>query len=187
MKKIICLLMVLCMVFTTAGCSNNASEVKNSKVENENSVIETEESSADGSLASENEDESDTKESKVEEPEKLKETFNQDATIEETVMYDEGDVKITATGLSYSNYDVKLELMIENNTDKDLEFVSGSMGYSCNSVNGIMTNDGYLLCDVAAGKKANDSISFDFDQLMLYGINEIADIEIGFDISYECL
>lgn len=30
---------------------------------------------------------------------------------------------------------------------------SGSLGYSCNSVNGYMVNDGYLNCDVANGKK----------------------------------
>lgn len=41
----------------------------------------------------------------------------------------------------------------------------------------------YLNCDVAAGKKANDTVSIGYDTLMLYGIYEIADIEIGFDIS----
>lgn len=46
-----------------------------------------------------------------------------------------------------------------------------------------MVSEGYLNCDVAAGKKANDSISIGYDTLMLYGIFEIADIEIGFDIS----
>lgn len=183
MKKIICLLMALCMVFTTAGCSDNASKERSDKVDSESSLKENDESSAVDSLVAETEDELDFEESEVEESETLQETFNQAATIEETVMYDEGDVKITATGISYNNYSAELELLIENNTDKDLQFVSGSMGYSCNSVNGIMTNDGYLLCDVAAGKKANDYIRFDYDQLMLYGINEIADIEIGFDIS----
>ncbi len=37
-------------------------------------------------------------------------------------------------------------------------------------------------CDVLNGTVANDVISFSYDTLMLYGINEIADIEIGFDI-----
>ncbi len=54
------------------------------------------------------------------------------------------------------------------------------MGYSCNSVNGMMVADGYLNCDVAAGKKAMDMISLSYDALQLYGIQEIADIEIGF-------
>ena len=109
--------------------------------------------------------------------------FDETAVLEETVMIDESDIKITATGLNYTNYAVELELTIENNSGKNLSFVSGSLGYCCNSINGYMVNDGYLNCDVASGKKANDSISFSYDSLQLCGINEIADIEIGFDVS----
>ena len=109
--------------------------------------------------------------------------FRTDATLEETVMLDEGGVKITATGLIYSSYAAELDLTIENNSGKDLSFISGSIGYSCNSVNGFMVDDGYLNCDVANGKKANGTIKFSYDSLMLYGIDEIADLEIGFDMS----
>lgn len=108
--------------------------------------------------------------------------FYKGATIEETVLVDENDVKITATELTYGKYAVELSLVIENNSDKDLSFIASSSGYSCNSINGYMIPDGYLNCDVAAGKKANDTFSIDYDALMLYGIFEIADIEIGFDI-----
>lgn len=111
--------------------------------------------------------------------------FNVDATLEETVMVDEGGVKITATGLTYTDYSVDLDLTIENNSGKTLSFVSGSLGYSCNSINGYMVNGGYLNCDVSDGKKANDSISFNYDTLMLYGIDEIADMEIGFSMTDE--
>ena len=109
--------------------------------------------------------------------------FDKTAVIEETVMIDENDIKITATGLNYTNYSVELELTIENNSGKNLSFISGSLGYCCNSINGYMLSDGYLNCDVAGGKKANDTISFKYDSLQVYGINEIADIEIGFDVS----
>lgn len=109
--------------------------------------------------------------------------FNKGAAIEETVLVDENGVKITATELTYGNYAAELALVIENNSDKDLSFIANSVGYSCNSVNGYMIPEGYLNCNVAAGKKANDSISIGYDTLMLYGIFEIADIEIGFDIS----
>ncbi len=109
--------------------------------------------------------------------------FDKTAVLEETVMVDEDDVKITATGLSYNDYSVEIALTIENNSDRNLSFVSGSMGYCCNSINGYMVNDGYLNCDVAGGKKANDTISFSYDSLQINGINEIADIEIGFDVS----
>lgn len=111
--------------------------------------------------------------------------FNVNATLEETVMVDEGGVKITATGLTYTDYSVDLDLTIENNSGKNLSFVSGSLGYSCNSINGYMVNDGYLNCDVSDGKKANASISFNYYTLMLYGIGEIADMEIGFSMTDE--
>lgn len=68
-------------------------------------------------------------------------TFSKSAALAETIMVDESGVKITATRLSYNNYAVELELTIENNSGKDLSFISGSMGYSCNSVNGYMVAD----------------------------------------------
>lgn len=110
------------------------------------------------------------------------ENFGKTGTITETVLYDQNNVKITATGLTYNNYNAELELNIENNTETDLDFRSGTLGYCCNSVNGYMVDMGYLNCEVAAGKKANDTIKFSYSNLRLYGINEIADIEIGFDI-----
>lgn len=109
--------------------------------------------------------------------------FNTDATLAETVLMDENGIKITATDLTYTAYSVDLALTIENNSGQDLTFVSGSLGYSCNSVNGYMISDGYLNCDVANGKKANDTISFSCDALKLYGIKEIADMEIGFSMT----
>lgn len=60
-------------------------------------------------------------------------SFSCEGIIEETVMVDESDIKITATDLCYTDYAVQLNLTIENNSDKDLSFVSGSIGYSCNT------------------------------------------------------
>ena len=105
--------------------------------------------------------------------------FSQAGTIDETVLIDEAGIKITATGLTYTSSAVELDLVIENNTDQDLEFLSGTLGYSINSVNGVMVDDGYLSCDVAAGKKAKDAMSFSYRDLMVYGITEISDIEVG--------
>lgn len=60
--------------------------------------------------------------------------FALQATMEETVLVDEKDVKITATAFQGTSYQVELFLAIENNSDADLSFSSGTMGYSCNSV-----------------------------------------------------
>ena len=167
MKKIISMLLILCCIMSLVACGNTNVEPDETTTTQEQTDSSSEVKPSD-------------------EPEQTDEqlgVFSKEATLTETVMVDEGGVKITATGLSYSNYAVELELTIENNSGKDLSFISGSMGYSCNSVNGYMVADGYLNCDVANGKKANDAISFGYDALMLYGINEISDIEIGFDMS----
>lgn len=167
MKKLL-LLLGLCLIFSFAACG--------SKTDTEGSVGNEQQTENNSSETTSSDEKSEQSNEKLE-------TFNKNASIAESVMVDEGGVKITATGLNYRNHSVELELTIENNSGKDLSFISGSLGYSCNSINGYMVSDGYLNCDVANGKKANDSISFRYDGLMLYGINEIADIEIGFDMS----
>lgn len=111
--------------------------------------------------------------------------FQTTAVLDETVLVEENGVKITATGLSYTGYSADLQLIIENNSGKDLSFTSGSLGYNCNSINGYMVDSGYLNCDVADGKKANEVMQFSCDSLMIYGIYEIADMEIGFAVTDE--
>ena len=109
--------------------------------------------------------------------------YKKTASIEETILYNSDDILITATELGYTDYSADISVVIENNSEKDLTFISNSIGYSCNSVNGYMIADGYINSSVAAGKKANETLSLSYDMLRLYGIFEIADIEIGFDIS----
>ncbi len=170
MRKIVSLLLALLLVLSLAACGNTN--------ESNSNEPPTDTSTTDSEL-SDNETPTDDDSSIDFEPREFKKT----ATIEETVLVDENGVKITATELTYGNYAAELTLIIENNSDKDLSFIANSVGYSCNSINGYMVPEGYLNCDVAAGKKANDTISIGYDTLMLYGIFEIADIEIGFDIS----
>lgn len=170
MRKIISLLLVLLLVFSLVACGN---------INESNSTDTPTSTPTADSEPSGNETPTDDESHIDFEPREFKKT----ATIEETVLVDESGVKITAKELTYSNYAAELTLVIENNSDKDLSFIANSTGYSCNSINGYMVPEGYLNCDVAAGKKASDTISIGYDTLMLYGIYEIADIEIGFDIS----
>lgn len=135
-----------------------------------------------GTTSQETSDEGNTQATSTANSKTLQE-FQKTAMIEKTVLYDEQNVRITATGLSYNNASVDINLEIENNSDKDLSFYACTLGYSCNSVNGYMIPDGYLNCDVSAGKKAADSVTFSYDALMFYGIFELADIELGFDIA----
>ncbi len=106
-------------------------------------------------------------------------------TIEETVLYEENGIRITATALNFDPYQATLDLTIENGTDGDLTFTSGTLIYAANSINGCMVSDGYLNCDVTAGSTANESVSFTRETLMIYGIYEIADIELAIAIHDE--
>ncbi len=114
---------------------------------------------------------------------KTMEAFNTEATIEPTVIYDENGVRITADQLTYDNFSAELSLTFENGSDKKLSFISGSAGYHVNSVNEYMIDVGYVNCEVEAEQSATDALTFDFNELNIYGITEIADMEIGFDIS----
>lgn len=105
--------------------------------------------------------------------------FKKTATLTETVMVDEGGLKITATGLNYTEFDVELELLIENNSGKELSFRDGKVGYGGNAINGLMIGSGSLWCDVGDGEESNEAISYSYDELMLFGIDEIADLEIS--------
>lgn len=182
MKKLLSLALVSCIAFSLAACGGGKGNGETAQTTQESESSEVSEAPAEETAQPEPTEEP-TEEPTPEVSTEQLEAFKEEATIAETVMVDEDGIKITATGLEYTGYTANLNVTIENNSKKDLSFVSGSLGYSCNSVNGYMVSDGYLNCDVAKGKKSNETITFSYDSLRMYGINEIADIEVGFDMS----
>lgn len=111
--------------------------------------------------------------------------FSKKATIEEKVLYDKDNVKITATNLEYGEEAANLKLKIENNSKKKLTFSAGTMGYGVNAINGFMVSGGYLNCEADAGESIDEEMSFDYEELIVLGMKEIADIRVGFTISDE--
>lgn len=111
--------------------------------------------------------------------------FSKKATIEEKVLYDKDNVKITATNLEYGEEAANLKLKIENNSEKKLTFSAGTMGYGVNAINGFMVSGGYLNCEADVGESIDEEMSFDYEELILLGMKEIADIRVGFTISDE--
>ena len=111
--------------------------------------------------------------------------INTDAAIEETVLYDEEGLKIIAKELTFSDYDMEIKLRIENSSEKALSVTSNTLGYSCNAVNGKMIEDGYIHAQLAPGKNSIETADFGLQELMISGITEIAEIELGFTISDE--
>ena len=97
-------------------------------------------------------------------------------TIEEQVLYDDNNIKITATGLEDGWMGTELKLLIENNSDKSVTVQARNA-----NVNGFMVST-IMSADVAAGKKANDSLTFETSGLKDCGIESIATMEFYFYI-----
>lgn len=110
-----------------------------------------------------------------------KEKFAPQATINETVLYDQNNVKITAKQLTANTSGLDLSLLLENNSDQNIEVISGSIGYSQNAINNYMV-PGYLNVEITAGSKANKIMKFDADELMILGITEIGKIDVAFQV-----
>ena len=105
-----------------------------------------------------------------------------DTTIEETVLFEDDNIRIIAESLDFKYNSPYLHLKFENNGDKALSFVSGSIGYSGNSVNGYMVDGFYVNVDVEPGKTALEEAYVSGDILSILGIEKIREIGIGFDI-----
>ena len=151
-----------------SGCSNNTSinSESNAAVDETGSSSQIEESNSSS--------ESENISSSIAIPE-----FDTAQSIEETLLWDDGGISVTATELVYNSGSLELHLSIANNSGKDLTFSSGTMGYSRNAVNGYMVDDGYLSTDIANGSTSDEVLSFNTEQLMIYGITQVSDIFIG--------
>ncbi len=111
-------------------------------------------------------------------------------TIKETVLWDNNNVKITAQELLYTQYSdsvsyAEVKLLIENNNDTQVKVVAGSMGYCCNAINGYMVFDGHINEVVRAGETVTTYMQFYLEDLAIYGIQDIAEIQVGFDIQID--
>ena len=102
----------------------------------------------------------------------------QDVTLAETVLFDQDSIRITATGLSTDSlFGPELNLLVENDSAQNIVVQPNYC-----MVNGYMM-DGLLSADVAAGKKANDTLDFLSNALARCGIETITDIELDLVVS----
>ncbi len=99
------------------------------------------------------------------------------AVIEETVLFDQGGIRITAKSLDQNGlFGPEIKLLIENDSSENITVQSRNA-----SVNGYMVETS-ISSDVAAGKKANDAITLMSTSLDTAGIKEIGTIEFSFHI-----
>ncbi len=109
--------------------------------------------------------------------------FKTNGTIKKTKLYDKNDVVITADKLTYDEFSAYLTLTFQNNSDKTLTLCTSSA--AAQSMNGYMISGFYLNCTAEAGKSVTQEIELDYYSLLTQGINEIADIELCFDVRDE--
>ena len=176
MKKLICVFLAIVMLLGLTACGKGKIET----AEPEKADMTATETVDDVTDVMEETDVQESIESSEELPE-----FDQSAIIETTVILDQDNVKVTATALEYDDYSANLKLSLENNSDKSLTFSANTLGFSGNSINGFMIPDGYFNSEIAPGKKANETATFSYDYLQLFGINEIADIVLGIRVTDE--
>lgn len=94
------------------------------------------------------------------------------ATISETVVLDNGDFKLTAKEIDFTDdYDIRVKFLAENNSGKNVSILGNYF-----SINGITMYCSFYI-EVAAGKKANDYLEIDRDDLVYVGIQDIATIQ----------
>jgi len=99
-------------------------------------------------------------------------------SIEEKVIFDQNDFKVTATSLdpTGSIFGATLDVLIENNSSKRVTVQARN-----SAINGVMV-DTIFSCNVAPGKKANDEITFSSTDLKRAGIETIKEIQFQLHI-----
>lgn len=100
-----------------------------------------------------------------------------EVTLEEQVIFDKDGIKVTVKGLSSDDFfGPAVKVLVENGSDQNITVQTRNC-----SVNGLMMEPMFS-CDVAAGKKANDTIAFMTSQLETAQISTIASIEFYLNI-----
>lgn len=93
-------------------------------------------------------------------------------TLDELVIFDQDSVRITVKGLSNDNFmGPSIKVLVENGSTQNITVQTRNC-----SVNGLMMEPVFS-CDIAAGKKANDTIIFLNSDLETAQISTIASIE----------
>ena len=99
-----------------------------------------------------------------------------EVSIDEQVILDQDDVKVTVTGINAKTTVPTLDLLIENNTDKAICVYANDC-----SINGIMV-EGMLGNNITPGNKLNSGLSFSPSELTICGITTIKDIEFTLEV-----
>ena len=156
-KMLIALLLAMVMILATA-CSSSDEVKQPANVNGDSSVNSNEEPAGNDSN---NEQENDTVE----------------ITVAETVLYEADGVKVTATGYEDGWMGPEIKILVENDSSKNVLVTSASV-----SANGYMMPSAALYAEVAAGKKANETLTIMSSELDQSGIEMLAELQFYLQI-----
>lgn len=164
MKKFMSFLLSALLVLSLAACGSN-----------DGTRSTASESSAGSTASSETESSAAATEEATATPEPTEEPSAQ-PTLEETVLLDEGGIKVTATDLT--DYGLggapDLKLHVENNTNGDITIQTSEYA----AVNGCMIR-GIASIQASAGDSADDIVMFLDDEFEEAGIETVSDIKLA--------
>ena len=148
-KRILLTLSAVALVLSLAACGNTSS--------NEETTPSTSEST--------------TTEASGEETDPSADGDKQEESFAPLTLVDNDQVTVTITGVAENGFwGYTLKVFLENKTDKELMFSTDAV-----SVNGFMC-DPFWAAAVAAGKKANEEISFSENDFEKNGIEAVEEI-----------
>jgi len=94
--------------------------------------------------------------------------INEDVNVQESVIYDDGDIKVTVLSLDYRGWmGPELKFLIENNSEKAIMLQASDL-----VINGYMINP-IMSAEVEAGEKVNDELTVLNSDLESTGIETI--------------
>lgn len=102
---------------------------------------------------------------------------DEEVTIAETVLYEADGIKVTAKSLADGLLGTEVKLLIENDSSKNILITSSSV-----SANGYMMPTAALYAEVAAGKKANESLTLMSSELDQCGIETLSEMQFYLQI-----
>lgn len=115
--------------------------------------------------------------------------YTQKATIDETVLLEDENVKVTALKLDYpDNYKANVHLSIENKSDLNLHISSGLADSMRNAINGYVTvplDSISFFADVPAKSTIEQILTYPDEYVRYYGITDIAELQYIFKIKLD--
>lgn len=113
-----------------------------------------------------------------EQPTEAAEPAKAEVTLAETEIYNADGIVVKVTGMGESIFGTELHFDVSNESNKNVAISTRAL-----SVNGYMMDLSGLYCDVAAGKKAKESVTLYRSELDQAGIETVADVAFYIHIS----